>query len=208
MPNISKVPMPTLERLATYLSVLTDMQVRGIETVSSSDIEGRTAINAAQFRKDLSYFGEFGRPGVGYNVGELRARVRNILNLEASQRVLLVGAGNLGSALAGYPALAAENFRIVAVFDNSPAKIGKKLWDLTILPVDKMEEENTTLRAQMGIIAVPAASAQDVADQLVAAKVLTILNFAPISLRLPKHIAVRNVDFVQELAVLSFHLPR
>ncbi|MHB9035694.1 MAG: redox-sensing transcriptional repressor Rex, partial [Armatimonadota bacterium] len=201
------VPMPMLERLATYLTVLTDLKVRNIETVSSADIEGRTGVNAAQFRKDLSYFGEFGRPGIGYNVIDLHARISRILKLEKTQPVVLVGAGNLGSALAGYQPLRAENFRIVAAFDSNPNKIGKELWNLKIKDIADIVKENKTLKARIGIVAVPATVAQDVAERLVEAKVSTILNFAPTLLRLSKGVTVRNVDFVQELAVLSFHLP-
>ena len=205
--NGARIPTPTLERLATYLTVLTSLRNTNVETVSSTDLEERTGVNAAQFRKDLSYFGEFGRPGVGYNVRDLHARIRTILKLDRTQPVLLVGAGNLGRALAGYPPLGAENFEIVAAFDNNPAKIGRDLWDLTIKDIAAITWENRRLGAQIGIIAVPACAAQQVAEQLVEANVLTILNFAPVVLRLPAHVKVRNVDFVQELAVLSFHLP-
>lgn len=207
MPANGRVPTPTLERLATYLTVLTGLKSRGMETVSSIDIEQHTGINAAQFRKDLSYFGEFGRPGVGYDVSDLHARISRILKLEERQKVLLVGAGNLGSALAGYAPLRAENFEIVAAFDNDRAKVGKSLWGLAIQDVDSIVERNRGLGARMGIIAVPANAAQEAAEKLVEANVVTILNFAPVVLRLPRHVAVRNVDFFQELAVLSFHLP-
>lgn len=202
-----KVPVPTLERLSTYLTVLSGLLSQGIDTISSAEMEGRTGINAAQFRKDLSYFGEFGRPGIGYDVEELQNRISRILKVEKTQPVILVGAGNLGSALVGYPALRAGNFQIVAAFDNNYNKIGKQLWDLTIQDVGTMVEVNRELGAKIGIIAVPAPAAQDVADKLVQAHVCTILNFAPTVLRLPSTVAIRNVDFVQELAVLSFHLP-
>lgn len=207
MPGNGRVPTPTLERLATYLSVLTGLKSRNVETVSSTDIQERTGINAAQFRKDLSYFGEFGTPGIGYGVRDLHDRISGILKLRKTQKVLLVGAGNLGSALAGYAPLRTENFEIVAVFDKDPAKIGTKLWDLTIKDIGDVVKENAHLRAGMGIVAVPAYAAQEAADRLVQANVLTILNFAPTVLKLPERVTVRNVDFVQELAVLSFHLP-
>lgn len=202
----ARVPTPTLERLATYFTVLTNLRIRRVETVSSTDIEERTGINAAQFRKDLSYFGEFGRPGIGYNVRYLHSRIAHILNLEKTQPVLLVGAGNLGSALVGYPALRAENFKIVGVFDNNPAKVGKKLWDLEISDIATMAEQNSRWGARIAIIAVPAVAAQEVAEVIVNAQVRTILNFAPALLKIPRDVIVRNVDFVQELAVLSFHL--
>jgi redox-sensing transcriptional repressor len=207
MPRGGRVPTPTLERLATYFAILSDLASRHVDTISSAEVEERTGINAAQFRKDLSYFGEFGTPGIGYNIDELHARICHILKLERTQPVLLVGAGNLGSALAGYPGLRAERFEIVAAFDNNRNKIGKQLWDLTIRDVAGLAEDNKTLRAKLAIIAVPAAAAQEVADTLVDAGIRNILNFAPVVLRLPPDVIVRNVDFVQELAVLSFYLP-
>ncbi len=208
MPQSGKVPTPTLERLATYFTILNDLRSRQIETISSAEVEERTGINAAQFRKDLSYFGEFGRPGIGYEVEELHSRIGKILKLESTQPVLLVGAGNLGSALVGYPALRAGNFQIVAAFDNNYNKIGKQLWDLTIRDSSRIVEDNASLGARIAIIAVPASAAQEVAESLVAAGIKNILNFAPLVLRLPADVIVRNVDFVQELAVLSFHLPK
>lgn len=204
--NLHRVPMPTLERLATYLTALTELTDRQVQTVSSSDVEKLTGINAAQFRKDLSYFGEFGRPGIGYDVEELRGRIARILKVEREQRVLLVGAGNLGSALAGYPALRAQNFHIVAVFDNNYNKIGRRLWDLEIRDVAELASVNQELRARIGIIAVPAVAAQDVTTRLVEAGVEAILNFAPTAIKVPEDVVVRHVDFVQELAVLAFHL--
>lgn len=209
MPNNhsqTRVPVPTLERLATYLTALSELHVRGITTISSTDMEDRTGINAAQFRKDLSYFGEFGRPGIGYDVEELRTRIAHILKLENTQKVILVGAGNLGAALVGYPGLRAQKFHIVGVFDNNYSKIGRQLWDMTIQDVADLKESNKSLGAGIGIIAVPAADAQDVANQMIEADIKAILNFAPTPLKLPKHIAIRNVDFVLELAVLSFYV--
>lgn len=206
MPPSAKVPTPTLERLATYFTVLSELKRRRADTISSADVEDRTGINAAQFRKDLSYFGEFGRPGIGYNVNDLHARISHILKLENTQPVLLVGAGNLGSALVGYPPLRADNFRIVAAFDNNYNKIGKQLWDLTIRDIAGLVEDNKKLGARLAILAVPAGAAQAVAERLVEAGIRNILNFAPVVLRLPADVIVRNVDFVQELAVLSFHL--
>lgn len=201
-----KVPTPTLERMATYLACLIDLDGRNVTTISSADMESYTHINAAQFRKDLSYFGEFGRPGIGYSVPELTRRISKILKVDREQPVILVGAGNLGSALAGYPSLPRENFRIAAVFDNNPSKIGRLLWDQEIKDIAQLQAMNRQIGAKIGIIVVPAPAAQPVADVLVAAGVTAILNFAPVSLRVPPGVTVRKVDFVQELAVLSYHL--
>jgi redox-sensing transcriptional repressor len=205
---VQKAPGPTIERLSSYLTYLTQLEGRGVEMISSSEIELRTGINAAQFRKDLSYFGEFGRPGIGYGVKELAHRIAAILKVEKEQKVLLVGAGNLGSAIAGYPGLRAQRFNIVAVFDNNYSKIGRRLWDLDIFDMAELRKRNDELQARIAIIAVPASAAQDVAEALAIAGIQAILNFAPVTLKLPADIVVRNVDFVQKLAVLSFYLPR
>jgi len=201
-----KVPVPTLERLATYLRYLIDLELSNVETISSAAVENETGVNAAQFRKDLSYFGEFGKPGVGYNVLDLQNRIARILKIDKEQRVLLVGAGNLGSALVGYPGLQEHKFNLVAVFDNNYAKIGRKLWDLEIMDIGRLKEVNSKLHARIAIVAVPRPAAQGVADSLIDADVRAILNFAPTVLRVPDHVVVRNVSFVQELAVLSYHL--
>jgi redox-sensing transcriptional repressor len=202
----NKVPVPTLERLATYLRYLVDLEQGHVETISSAEVEEQTGINAAQFRKDLSYFGEFGKPGVGYNVADLQARIARILKIDKEQRVLLVGSGNLGSALVGYPGLQEQKFNVVAVFDNNYAKIGRKLWELEILDVARLQEVNEKLRARIAILAVPRSAAQAVTETLIEAGVRAILNFAPTILRVPDHVVVRNVSFLQELGVLSYHL--
>lgn len=205
--KIDKVPEHTLERLSTYLTILGRLSSRGVETMSSSDIEKYTDVNAAQFRKDLSYFGEFGKPGIGYDVRDLRYRIARILKIERVQPVLLVGAGNLGSALVGYPGLVAQNFHIVAALDNNPEKIGRQLWNLAISDIEDIEKVNERFRARMGIIAVPSKSAQPVADKLIAVGVSTILNFARVALQVPEPVVVRNVDLVQEMTILAFHQP-
>jgi len=201
----TRVPVPTLERLAIYLRVLLDAHEAGIQTVSSQEMEQHSGISAAQFRKDLSYFGEFGKPGVGYSVAGLIACIERILRLDEEQPILLVGAGNLGSALVGYPNFKAHRLRIAAVFDNNFVKIGRPFGDLMIEDIARICEVNARIGARLGIIAVPASAAQEVADALVEAGVTGILNFAPTILRVPPHVHVRNVSFLQELAVLSYH---
>ena len=206
MPRESKIPLPTLERLATYLRYLNDLATSEVETISSAGIGEATGINAAQFRKDLSYFGEFGQPGVGYDVQDLRRRIAHILKVDQEQSVLLVGAGNLGSALLGYTDLVKNNFKIIAVFDRSPRKIGLKLWDREILDIGNIRKANESLDAKIAIISVPSLAAQGVADQLVEAGVKVILNFAPTIVKCPEGVVIRNVCFIQELTVLSFFL--
>lgn len=206
MTRESKVPLPTLERLATYLRYLNELESRDMETISSAAMETATGINAAQFRKDLSYFGEFGKAGIGYNVNELKSRVARILKTEHEQPVILVGAGNLGSALVGYTGLRRHNFNIVAAFDNNYNKIGRQLWDLDILDVNDLKKANESLGARIAILAVPASAAQKVTDMLVDAGVKVIMNFAPTAIKVPKGVFVRNVCFIQELTVLSYYL--
>ncbi|MHB0913702.1 MAG: redox-sensing transcriptional repressor Rex [Armatimonadota bacterium] len=201
-----KIPISTLERLTVYLRYMYELRSIGVETVSSAQIEQATGIHAAQFRKDLSYFGEFGRPGVGYEVGKLQLQISSILKVDNEQPVLLVGAGHLGSALVGYTALRHRNFNIVAVFDNNYKKIGRQLWDLEIHDIVDVQAINETLAARLAIMAVPAYAAQGVADQLVAAGIKAILNFAPTTIRVPDGVFVRDVCFISELAVLSFYL--
>ena len=202
----TKVPIPTLERLTTYLRCLIDAGGTGFDTISSAQIEEQTGISAAQFRKDLSYFGEFGKPGVGYNVAELEGRIARILQIHKVQPIILVGGGNLGSALAAYPGLAEHKFRIVAVFDTDPQKIGKRLWAMDILDFRRLGEINEAVGARIAILAVPASAAQTAADSAIEHGIRAILNFAPVMLRVPPHVIVRNVSFLQELAVLSYHL--
>lgn len=205
-PSLARVPTPTLERLTTYLRCLIDFGATGIDTISSAQIEQQTGISAAQFRKDLSYFGEFGKPGVGYNVRELEASIAQILQIHKLQPIILIGAGNLGSALIGYPGLEEHKFHIVAAFDNDARKIGQRLWGMDIVDAAKMKEINGALKAKMAVLAVPAHAAQAAAETAVQAGIRAILNFAPVILRVPSHVIVRNVSFLQELAVLSYHL--
>ncbi|MCX6359269.1 MAG: redox-sensing transcriptional repressor Rex [Armatimonadetes bacterium] len=204
--SANRVPTPTLERLATYLKCLHDVAQAGVTTISSAALQEMAGINASQFRKDLSYFGEFGRPGVGYHVADLHDRITAILHMDVDQRMVLVGAGNLGAALAGYPGLTEERLHLVAAFDNDPAKIGRKLWHLEVRPIESMGEVNAALGARIGIIAVPRSAAQAVAGTMIAAGILAILNFAPIILRVPPAVLVRNVSVTQELSVLCYHL--
>jgi len=204
----SRIPLPTVERLATYFRYLIELEDQEVDIISSAYIEEVTGINAAQFRKDLSYFGEFGTPGVGYNVRDLRTRIAGILKVKDEQPVLLVGAGSLGSALVGYTGLRSHKFNVVAAFDNSSAKIGRQLHDLKIMDARDIKEVNETVGARVAIVAVPAAAAQNVVDRLVDAGVKVILNFAPATIRVPDDVVVRHVCFIRELTVLSFYLPR
>ena len=183
-----------MERLTTYLRSLIDIGAIGMDTVSSAQIAQQTGISAAQFRKDLSYFGEFGKPGVGYNVTELEARIAQILQIHRVQPILLIGAGNLGSALIGYPGLEEHKFQIVAAFDTDTHKIGRRLRGIEVYDFKRLKEINRTLGAKMAILAVPTVAAQGAAEAALESGVRALLNFAPITLRLPPQMIVRNVS--------------
>jgi len=204
----AEVPEPTIGRLAIYLRCLRVAMRDGVETMSSADIEAITGISSGQVRKDLSYFGEFGKPGMGYSVAPLVARLSHIMRLDREQPVLIVGAGNLGSALAGYANFVESNFRVAAIYDNNFNKIGRKVWELEILDVHHMPEINREMNIRLGIIATPAAAAREVADIMAQSGVKAMLNFAPLRIAAPPGTVVRNVDLTQELEILCYYLPQ
>lgn len=201
-----RIPQPTIERLSAYLQCLRMMERNGTTTASSAEIASRTGINAAQFRKDLSYFGEFGTPGLGYDVKALEEHLSRMMGLHEPHLAVLVGAGNLGAALCAYPGFRDRGFKIVAVFDCDPGKFGKEIAGLQVTDVDDLPKINGELRAEIGIITVPAAAAQNVVDKLVASGIRAILNFAPTGIAVRSGIVVRNVDLTSELEVLSYYL--
>jgi len=201
-----RIPQPTIERLSTYLQCLRQLERTGVATASSADIAERTGINAAQFRKDLSYFGDLGTPGLGYDVPKLQAHLSHAMGLREPHNTVLVGTGNLGAALAAYSGFRDRGFSIVALFDADPDKLGQVINGLIVQDPDLLPKLNADLRADIGIICVPAASAQIVVDKLVAAGIRAILNFAPITISVRTGIIVRNVDLTSELEVLSYYL--
>ena len=196
----------TVRRLSHYYRVLEEVEAEGKRLISSHRLAEREGITSAQVRKDLSYFGSFGRRGLGYNVQHLRARIRGILGLDRRWRVALIGAGNIGSALMAYRGFARQGFDVVAVFDHDPARVGQKLGELAIRDVADLPRVAGELRIEMGVIATPVGAAQEVADLLVSAGVVGILNFAPRKLFVPEHVALRNVDMSVEFESLSFSL--
>lgn len=206
MPNDSQVPLPALERMSTYIRCLMQLERDGVASVSSQDMEVHTGVSAAQFRKDLSYFGEFGKRGIGYNVSQLRERIAHLLQIDQEQNVVLVGAGNLGTALMAYPGWRSYHFRIAAIFDKDPEKVGTTIRRVVVRDMAELAEANRTIGARIGIVAIPAWEAQPVADELVAAGVSGIINFAPVKLQVPPHVIVRDVCFICELAVLSHRI--
>ena len=203
----AEAPEPTIARLALYLRCLRTALREGVETMSSANVEAITGISSGQVRKDLSYFGEFGKPGMGYSVAPLVARLSHIMRLDREQPVLIVGAGNLGTALAGYAAFIESSFRVAAIYDNNFNKIGRKVWDLEILDVHHMPDINREMNIRLGIIATPAGAAREVVDIMAASGVKGILNFAPVRISAPPGTAVRSVDLTQELEILCYLLP-
>lgn len=198
-----EVPLPVLGRLSTYIRCLIQLESDGVVSISSRDLQVYTGVSAAQFRKDLSYFGEFGKRGIGYNVRELREQMARVLCIDQAQDVILVGAGQLGSALIAYPGWRMYQFRIAAVFDKDPLRIGTTIRRLPIRSIEDLETVNSGIGARIGILAVPAWEAQAVADRLVAAGVTGLINFAPVKLRVPEQVVVREVCFICELAIVS-----
>ncbi len=209
MPQLlGRVPAPTLSRLRFYLRCLRRLVKEGVKTISSARMGEHCGVSAVQIRKDLSYLGEFGRPGIGYDVKHLLAHLTEIMQLDRQHRVVIIGAGNLGSALAGYSGFVLSPFQIVGLFDNDFSKIGRRLWNLEILDVNRLPALNRDLRANVGMIAVPGDSAQEATDLLVKAGVQAILNFAPAVIDVPPSIALRNVDLTGELEVLCYFIDR
>ncbi|HLE43635.1 MAG TPA: redox-sensing transcriptional repressor Rex [Methylomirabilota bacterium] len=202
----SKVPEMTIRRLSIYSRCLAQLEEDGVKTVSSQELAERFHLNSAQVRKDLAYFGEFGIRGIGYYVANLRAELSKILGLDREWRLVLVGFGNLGSALFRYRGFARGGFRVAAIVDDDPAKAGRVVDGLQILPVSELPRAVRQSGIQVGVIAVPADAAQLVADRLVAAGVRAILNFAPARLTVPRDVRLQNVDLSIELENLSFHL--
>jgi len=188
--------------------VLELIQDDGGVTVSSEQLARRGHTTAAQVRKDLSHFGSFGKRGLGYSVDELKDRLRIILGLDRVWRVILVGAGRIGSALFEYPDFKKRGYDCVAVVDNDPAKIGEKWGERVIQPAEELESLIKELRATLVILAVPASAAQLVAECSVNAGVRGILNFAPVQIQVPEDIPVENVNLVMELEALSFQITR
>ncbi len=202
-PNISEV---VVKRLPIYLRFLADLESKNVLTVSSQDLGLRLNLNPAQIRKDLACFGEFGKKGIGYDVPFLIQNIRHILNLHRRMPIVLIGAGNLGRALCNYNMYFQEQMNICALFDVMPDKVGQNINQLEVMPMDMLKEIVTRDNVQIGIIAVPAGEAQNVANHLVDAGVKGILNFAPSILRVPSAIRVHYADFTTELQSLAFYI--
>jgi len=201
-----RIAQTVVPRLSTYNRVLDKLDRERVEIISSEELAERTGYSAAQIRKDLSFFGEFGQAGKGYYVKELRDAISQILGLDRTWNVALVGAGNLGSALLAYPGFRERGFKIMAVFDNDLRKIGKKWEDVVLHDISEIAEKIKEEEIQIGIIAVPAEAAQRVANMLVSSGIRAILNFAPVRIVVPEDVELRSAELSSELECLSYFL--
>jgi redox-sensing transcriptional repressor len=201
-----KVAESTIRRLSLYLRFLEEFEGQGIGTVSSGALASRGGTTSAQVRKDLSFFGSFGKRGLGYPVPELADRLRQILGLKRRYRVALIGAGKIGSALVQYRGFKQRGFDIVAIFDRDPGKVGRQWNGLTVLDIDSLEREVSRQPIDMAVLVTPADAAQAVSDRIVALGVKAILNFAPVQLNVPDDVVVKTVNLALELETLSYAL--
>ena len=208
MPTSNEPPSDlTTGRLSVYLRCLTFLESQNQATVSSAELAERFHLNSAQIRKDLACFGEFGTRGVGYNVSHLKQHLIHTLGLDRTRNVLIIGAGNLGMALADYGGFHERGFHVVALLDVDPQKVGRASRSgIPVLHYDQLREVVEKHRVDIGIIAVPGQGAQTVCDALVEANVCAILNFAPAQMRLRRGVKVKSVDLRINLESLSFYL--
>jgi redox-sensing transcriptional repressor len=206
--RLPKIPEMTIRRLSVYTRCLQQLEEDGVKTISSQELAERFSLNSAQVRKDLAYFGEFGVRGIGYYVVGLKAELQRILGLDREWSVALVGFGNLGSALFHYKGFSRQGFRIAVVIDDDPAKIGRDVDSVPIVGSRDMTREIKARSIQIAIVAVPPDAAQTVTEQLVAAGIKAVLNFAPTRLRVGREVRLKNVDLSIELETLSFYLAK
>ncbi len=201
-----QIPDIVIGRLPIYLRALLQMSQEGRQVTSSQELGERLGISAAQIRKDLSQFGEFGKQGTGYNIEFLAKQVKEILNVNRVWDVAIVGAGDIGRALAGYNGFSERGFRIQMIFDSKPALIGTQAGTFTIKDASRLKEEIQAAGIKMAMIAVPATQAQAVTDQLVEAGVKAILSYAPVNLNVPTGVHVQNIDPSIHLQRMTYYL--
>lgn len=199
-----RIAESTVRRLSLYLSFLEEIEARGVATTSSDDLAHLGGTTSAQVRKDLSFFGSFGKRGLGYSVPELSSRLRKILGLGRQWRVCIVGAGKIGAALARYAGFTERGFTVSGVYDNDPAKIGIRWGSLIVSDESHLERDVAANNYQIAVLAVPADAAQKLADRVVRAGIKGILNFAPVHLNVPPNVALRGVNMAMELEALTF----
>ena len=204
--RIEKIPPAVVRRLSLYSRVLTALEMNNVEKISSKELAEHLGLNSAQVRKDLAYFGQFGVPGFGYYVSDLRSNLKRILRTDREVQVILVGVGNLGSALAAYGGFGRQGFRISMAFDADRRKAGSMRGNIEVHHVDDLETHLAENPADIAVLAVPAEACQSVADRLVKAGITGILNFVPQRISAPKHVKVHYVDLAIEMESLSYYL--
>ncbi len=206
VPRLDRIPAAVVRRLALYSRLLSDLELNSVEKISSSDLAELLGINSAQVRKDLAYFGQFGVPGFGYYVSDLRNNLKRILRTDREVKVILVGVGNLGSALVSYGGFQRQGFKITMAFDADRRKVGSSRGTLEVHHIDELEARLKEIGADIAVLAVPGDACQGVADRLVSAGVRGILNFVPRRLSVPDHVKVHYVDLSIEMETLSYYL--
>ena len=202
------IPEATVGRLPVYLRALVDIAESGATTLSSEALAGAAGVNSAKVRKDLSHLGSYGTRGVGYDVAYLIHQIRRELGLTQHWAIVIVGIGNLGHALANYRGFAERGFRVAGLVDADPAKVGERIGDLEVRPLEELPQLVREHKVAIGVIATPAAAVQEVADRLVEAGIRSILNFAPAVMTVPPGVSVRKVDLAIELQILAFYEQR
>jgi redox-sensing transcriptional repressor len=203
---VKRIAESTVRRLSIYLRFLEEFEERGLSTVSSEELARRGGTTSAQVRKDLSFFGSFGKRGLGYSVPELSAALREILGLKKEWRVVIIGAGKIGAALAQYRGFRQRGFNILAVYDTNTEKIGRTLEGIEIRAMDRLESDVAGERPEIAVIAIPGEGAQEVLDRIVRMGIKAVLNFAPVQLHAPADVTVKAVNMAMELEGLSFAL--
>ena len=205
---VERIPEGVIERLPAYLNILIQLRTDGVTTVSSARLGELTAVNPAQIRRDLTHFGSFGRRGVGYDISLLVERIQRILGADHVHRLALVGAGNLGSAIAGYNGLRQHGCLVTVIFDNDRRKVGSRIGDIVVQPLDELEQTLHREDIRIAVVAVPPEAAQETTDRLAAAGVRVILNYTPVIVRVPEGVMLHNTDPVQELLHTLYYLSR
>ena len=206
IPAVRRIADSTVRRLSLYLRFLEESAHRGLVTISSDELARRGGTTSAQVRKDLSFFGSFGKRGLGYSVPELTDSLREILGLRREWHVIIVGAGKIGTALAQYRGFRQRGFRVTAVYDRDPKKVGTKWDSLTVRDMSEIEGDIRKDHPDIAVLTTPADEAQAVVDRLVNAGIRALLNFAPIQLQVPPEVTLKNVNMAMELEGLSFAL--
>jgi redox-sensing transcriptional repressor len=203
---VKRIAESTVRRLSAYLRFLEEFEAHGHKTISSVELAAQGGTTSAQVRKDLSFFGSFGKRGLGYSVGALSSRLREILGLGRQWKVVIVGGGKIGAALAQYEGFRDRGFEVVAVYDADPALIGRRLDGIAVRDQRELESDIARLKPHIALITVPAEAAQGLVDRVVKAGVRAVLNFAPVPITVPANVTLRSVNMALELEILSYAL--